>query len=231
MVQALVALASGSSANNALLHSCRLNAFGGEAYGEDAIVESFRRQPIAFSAKAECIETVDQLALFEGGTGVFAEFSASGIARLWRVGAATPASLEPRIDVPFDPCLTQAVSDVAFAASDHYGLTAAAGARVLAIGRSIMRDQSGGAVANRARAFVLRAFGDEHRGAALFAVHRLGGDQVRSAGFGIVAALWSGDTFHSVRDIAGEAAVAAMPWSPVVAEAADPIFPSLDIPS
>lgn len=224
----LLALACGNGLESGLLHGCRFSGFGREAYGVDAIVESFRRDPMALSAASESIEAAGHLAVFGTDAALIADVHGGGIARLWRIGAGPPSWPEPHIDVPFDPCLAQAGGDVAFATSDHPALTPEAGARVLAIGRSIMHDR---AAASRVCVFVIRAFGDGDVGAALFAVHRLGSEPVRTAGFGTVGVLWRGDTLHRVSDTAGEAAIAAATWSPVVAETIDPSFPELDMPS
>ena len=218
----LLALASGLSGEGAVLHTCRLGAAGGEAYGEAAIIESFRRDPMAFASTRESVEAAGHLAVFGDDCALFADVSAAGIARLWRLGPGTPAWPEPRIDVPFDPCLAQDAILVAFAGSDHAALAPDATARVVAVGRDIIRDSGPSDVAARLCAFVIRAFGDADRGAALFSVHRLGGDRVRTAGFAHVAAFWRGGTVHIVHDRAGEAAVAASVWSPVIAPGVAP---------
>lgn len=227
----LRALACGTGRENSLLHSCRLGGFGGEAYGVDAIVERFSCNPMALTAASESIEVAGHIAIFDSGWALLADVDAGRIARLWRIGAGTPACPEPRIDVPFDPCLAQAGSDVAFAACDHPALTPAAGGRVLAIGSNIMQDRAGGAVANRVCVFVLRAFGDADAGAALFAVHRTRTGTVRTAGFANIGVLWRGELLLRVDDTVGEAAIAAATWSPVVAETIDPPSHKLDMPS
>ena len=226
-IATLIALASGEPVDGSLLHCCRFSGLGGEAYGADAIFESFRSNPVVMTAESECIETPGNLAMFMGDTALIADVYAGGIARLWRIGPGTLATTEPRIDVPFDPCLTQAANDLGFAASDHPRLTPEAGARVVAIGHSVVRTPAMGVAASRA--FVVRGFGDGDYGAALFTVHHLGGDRFRTAGFVNVAALWRGDTLYIVRDSAGEAALSAAIWTPVVLETAEPSPHDLDM--
>ncbi len=212
----MAALARGDSGGSCLLQTCRLCGWGIEFYGIDAITEAFRRQPQDFSETGNSVAVPVHLAMFDADTALIADLAEGGIQRLWRLGPGAPAPPEPRIDVAFDPDLMQAGSGLAFAASDHPALKPDAIARVRAIGVSITDRPAGEQASGRARAFALRAFGDASCGAALFAIHRLGSGPVRTAGFANVAALWSGDTLHIVRDIAGEAAVAAAIWSPVI---------------
>ena len=55
-VATLRALASGARPQGQLLPPCRLSAFGTSAYGEEAIVQSFRNAPLALSDAAQTIE-------------------------------------------------------------------------------------------------------------------------------------------------------------------------------
>lgn len=52
---ALRMIAAGERPHGELLPPCRLEAFGVEGYGEEAIVQSFRSAPLEISASAEVI--------------------------------------------------------------------------------------------------------------------------------------------------------------------------------
>lgn len=222
-VQALRSLARGDRPDGEVLPPCRLEAFGSEFYGEEAIVQSFRREPVIFSKHATIVEVEGHLALFEGQTALVADLSGEAIARLWRLGAGEPMEAEPAIGVPFDADLMQSRGDLAMRAEDHPALSAHALPHVEETGRSLSRDWKleDGPAPYRSRAFLVRAFTQADSSVALFAVHRLGPDAVRTAGFSYAAALFRTDgekrvTRHIVRDKAGESAVLSRPWTPRV---------------
>ena len=221
---ALRTIAAGERPHGELLPPCRLEAFGVEAYGEEAIVQSFRSAPLEISAAAQVIAAEGHIALFEGENALFADLHGEDIARIWRLGPGKPASGEPAIGVPFDPDLWQSRRDVALRREDHAALTQDGTGAVEAIGRDLARQwQSGGGPGDyRVRPFVLRAFSAGERGAALFAIYRLGPLARRSAGFSLAAASFqvaggklSGYTV--IRDQAGETGVHEALWRPRVA--------------
>lgn len=218
-VTALRSLAQGERPRGDLLPPCRLEAFGTEAYGEEAIVQSFRRAPLTLAARADVVEAPGHLAIFDGDDVLVADLYGDAIGRIWRLGDGEPMAAEPALGVPFDPDLVQARTDVALRAADHPALAAEALVHVEAIGRAIARGWTAedGAGAYRTRPFLIRAFSSGADGVALFAVHRLGPDAVRTSGFAYAAARFrTADgrlaSHHVVRDRAGERAVAAAPW-------------------
>ena len=224
VLTALRRIAAGERPQGELLPPCRLEAFGVEAYGEEAIVQSFRRAPLEISASAEVIAAEGHIALFEGENALFADLHGEDIARIWRLGPGAPTIGEPAIGVPFDPDLWQSRRDVALRREDHPALSEDGAAAVEAIGRDFARKwQSGGGPGDyRVRPFLLRAFSAGERGAALFAIYRLGPMAQRSAGFSLAAASFqvadgklSGYTV--IRDQAGETAVQNALWRPRVA--------------
>lgn len=221
---ALLALAAGQRPAGALLPPVRLHAGGAEYFGEEAVVHAFRGAPIAFSSAAEIVEANGHIAIFEGENALVASLYGDLIARLWRLGPGAPGELEPALGVPFDTDMRQSRVDVAFRAEDHPALTANAAAAVESIGRDIAHgwSEGHGAGAYRTRPFVIRAFSNGDCGAALFALFQLGSDAVRSAGFTFAAARFNfADSdvteYQIVRDLAGEAAVAAATWRTRVA--------------
>ena len=220
---ALRRIAAGERPHGELLPPCRLEAFGVEVYGEEAIVQSFRRAPLQISASAEVIVAEGHIAVFEGEHALVADLHGEDIARIWRLGPGEPAIGEPAIGVPFDPDLWQSRREVALRREDHPALSEHGAAAVEAIGRDLARNwQSGGDPGDyRVRPFLLRAFSAGERGAALFAVYRLGPLAQRSAGFSLAAASFqvadgklSGYTV--IRDLAGETAVHETLWRPRV---------------
>ncbi|MES3020845.1 MAG: hypothetical protein V4857_04590 [Pseudomonadota bacterium] len=226
-MSALIALrkiAAGERPHGELLPPCRLEAFGVEVYGEEAIVQSFRNAPLAIPASAQVVAAEGHIAVFEGEHALFADLYGEDIARVWRLGPGQPAPAEPAIGVPFDPDLWQARRDAALRREDHPALSEAGVAAVEEIGLDLARkwEAGGGPGDYRVRPFLLRAFSAGERGAALYAVYRLGPSARRSAGFSLVAANFevtggklSG--YSVVRDQAGEAAVEQAPWQPRVA--------------
>ena len=209
-LETIAQLRAGQRPASGLLHTCRLHAFGSEAYGEESIVERFRTMAYGLPADPVVIATLGHLAVFAGAGAMIADLAGEDIARLWRVGPGTPVLPEPAVSVPFDPDLSQARGDLLFSAREHHQLSADAAPHVEAIGLELAR----GDTAYRTRAFAIRAFGSAAEGAALFALHRLSAGSQRNAGFFLVAARWSGGDVVIVNDSAGEAAVAATPWMP-----------------
>lgn len=191
VLQALV----GGARDTPVLGACRLESGGVDVFGSEAVIDAFRRKPLPLD-DAVLIESPNGAALFASGEAVFADLYNGHIGRLWRVGQVNPGTPEPAVGVAFDPDLAQARAAVLFAASDHPDLTADAGARVEAAGRSIIDDPA----QFRARAFVVRAFGDATTGAALYAVHGLAAGVVRTASLIMAAACWNDEDFRIVRD-------------------------------
>lgn len=181
--------------SHALLGACRLESGGVDAFGSEAVIDAFRRAPLPLD-DAVLVEGGQGAAVFASGEAVFADLYGAHIGRLWRVGQADPGTPEPGISVAFDPDLTQAWIPVLFAASDHPDLAADAAARVEEAGRTIVEHPA----LFRARAFVVRAFGDAQSGAALYAVHGLAAGVVRTALLTMAAACWKDGDFRIVRD-------------------------------
>ena len=212
-VETLRMLAAGERPATGLLHTARLEAFGVEVYGEEAIVESFSRAPLVLSDAATVVETPGHLAIFDSETALVADLYGGNIARIWLLGDGEARDGEAGISVVFDPDLAQARGDVFLAASDHPALATEAVERAIAAGRAITRDNS-----YRARAFAIRAFGTAAEGAALFAVYRLTGEPARTSGFAMAAVCWTHDSLQIVRDLAGEAAISRRRWTPRIGD-------------
>jgi len=195
MIEAMAAVASGH-VPEALLHSCRLEVGGFDAFGIEAIGDAFRRDPVTLDS-AVIAESSMHFAAILGDQALFADLYGGNIGRLWRAGRAAPHPPEPFVAVPFDPDLRQARGDIEFLAGDHPQLDIDAEARVREVGRSILAHDP---TAWRSRAFAVRAFGTTDRGAALFSVYRMTADRIRTAGFGHAIALWDSDTVRIAVD-------------------------------
>ncbi|WP_185965066.1 hypothetical protein [Glacieibacterium frigidum] len=185
----------GGARDALVLGACRLESGGVDAFGSEAVIDAFRRAPLSLDG-ATLIESARGAALLTESEAVFADLYGDQIGRLWRVGQADPGTPEPAVAVAFDPDLAQARASVLFAASDHPGLAPDGVPRVEAASRSIIDDPA----QFRARAFVVRAFGDAQSGAALYAVHGLAAGVVRTPSLIMAAACWKDEVFRIVRD-------------------------------
>jgi hypothetical protein len=192
-------------ANDGLLSNCRLEWRGGEAYGEEAILESFRAAPFDPGADAVLVETATSAAWVGAGCALVADLYSGRVGRLWRTGMGASPALEPAVAVAFDPDLRQVRGDVLLRAEDHPSLAPDAVEGVIAAGRDLVAASASQPV-HRTRAFVLRAFTGADHSAALFAVHRLTGGATRSGGFAYAAVVLGGPI--SVDDLPER------PWTP-----------------
>jgi hypothetical protein len=209
-VETLRALAAGARPVSGLLHTARLEAFGVEAYGEEAILESLRRKPMQASAGATVIKAPGHLAICDKDTALFADLYGENIARIWRLGDGRPVAAEPGVSVAFDPDLSQVRGDVFFNRSDHPELAEDCVDAAMASGHRVLIDVA----AYRARAFAIRAFGTARSFAVLFAVYRLSGDGMRTSGFSMAAAVGDLNGVRCITDAVGQAAVEVRPWTP-----------------
>ena len=206
MRAALEHIASGRY-DEALLGNCRLEWAGSEAYGVEAIGELFRGAPLSLN-DGRWIEASTSVAWVGTDTALIADLYDSRIGRLWRIGAGSVPDPEPAVAVAFDPDLRQERGNVLFRIEDHPELDACAASAIETAGAALL-ERSLAETIHRSRAFVVRAFGGEGGGIALFALHRLGGGAVRTAGFGHAVARIDGEGCHLVIDPMNPA-----PWVP-----------------
>ncbi len=217
--EALAAILGGGR-HPALLHNCRFDGLGGEAYGEEAILAAMRAAPLDVRG-ADVVACPGSVALFTGNpdgseAAVFGDLFEGGfIGRIWRLGAARSLTRETAISVPFDPDLSQSRGAVQFRAKDHPWLAADAGNAVA----DVAARYATGSSDFRTRVAVVRAFSQGEDVAALFAVQRLTGDMPRRSTTSFAAArLTVADgvavTNRIVADLAGDANSAAAPWRP-----------------
>lgn len=170
---ALTALAHGRRSGS-LLHTARLQAFGEEAYGEEAILEALRLHGADWQ-DAELVLGSGHAVLLGETAALFADMTDGLVARLWRVGLGAGERTAFAMTVPFDADLAQARGDVFARAADHPGLGDAQLAVIAEDGREMLSTQTG----LRNRAFLIRAFAGEADAVGLFAIHGIGPGPVR----------------------------------------------------
>lgn len=199
-LEALRALVRGAPAATGILGDCRLESSGVDAFGIEAVSDNFRRAPMADAQTAMTVEATGTLAIFGVGEAVFADLFGNRIGRLWRVGQADPGTPEPAVAVAFDTDLRQARADVFIDAADHPALNRGGADRATALGRGLVGDMAPEFRAFRARAFTVRAFGNGDAGCALFAIHALSPNPVRTPYLAFAAVRWDGVATQVVRD-------------------------------
>lgn len=173
-------------ANDGLLGNARLEWAGGEAYGEEAILESFRANPLD-PGQGKVLQGTAAAAWIGHDAALFADLYDGRIGRLWRLGPGSPPPGEPAVAVAFDADLQQARGGMAFRAADHPDLDAAAQEAVVAAGNALLGGEHVPPL-YRIRAFVARAFSAGDDAVGLYALHRLTAETPRRAGFGYAVA-------------------------------------------
>ena len=174
-------------AGDGLLGNARLEWGRGEAYGEEAVLESFRASPVD-PGQGVLLAGATAAAWVGADGALFADLYDGRIGRLWRLGMGETPAPEPAVAVAFDADLRQVRGDVSFRAEDHPDLAATARDAVTMAGEALLRVDHAPAL-HRARAFVVRAFSVGEATVALYAIHRLTGEAPRRAGFGYALAL------------------------------------------
>ncbi len=181
-VDHLRAIARGAAApDDGLLGNARCGWGKSELIGEESILAAFCADPFV-GDDALAVETDASAAIIGKDDALIADVYDGRIGRLWRVGRGLASPDEPAVHVAFDPDMRQLRGDVHFRAEDHPELDASGAERLLAAARSHV-DQVRRAGALRARAFVVRAFGDGERGAGLLSVYAMSNASARSVGF------------------------------------------------
>lgn len=187
-LEALKAVANGESQSWGTSSSTiRLEWKGGEAYGEEAVLESFRRAPLDLAA-GSAISTSGALLWTDGQTALVADLYDERLDRMWRIGPGQAPALEPGVSVPFDIDLMQDRGDVFWRYDDHLWLAPEHAAAIETLAQGIVAPC---AEDHRVRVFVLRAFSSEDRFGMLASVFRLSSESTRTASFRVVAALVS----------------------------------------
>ncbi len=198
MIDAMRRLATGRPLPDTILGACRLESGAVDAFGGEAIIHAFRCAPLRDAELASGLACPTATVLASADEAVFADVHSGRLGRLWRVGQNGVASGEPGVAVAFDTDLHQTRADVFLRAADHPALSGDAGERVRAAGLAIL--EAATSQSFRARAFVIRAFGDVASGAALFAFQALGAEPVRLPSLTHAVAVWSGDNLRLVCD-------------------------------
>lgn len=179
----LRALAQGALPDDdGLLGNVRLAWGGTELLGEESVLASFAARPFDSAQDLLAVESRCSAALIGEDSALVADLCNGRIGRLWRVGGEAPEPPPQAVDVAFDPDMHQRRGQLYFRAADHPQLAGPAAEQLLATARSLAdRIRAEGNL--RVRAYVVRAFGDNEASAALLALHVLGNETARSAGF------------------------------------------------
>jgi hypothetical protein len=209
-LETLTALLRGDQPTSGLLHNCRLEGCGHESYGVEAIVENFRSLPMADGTDQLIFQDTAHMAIFVADEALFADVIDGNVLRIWRLGSGDFLQPESGISVSFDPNLSQAGQALCFDPKLHPALSSDAAEKLTEIGLRLAQNDD----AYRACVFVLRAFGNAERGAALFAIYRLTHGDVRASGFAHAAFAWGASETHVVHDIAAQNAFSEQPWTP-----------------
>lgn len=199
-LDSLKALVSGKAMPTGILGACRLESGNVDAFGVEAVTNAFRRAPMVDMENCVVVACPGQLALFCKSEAVVADLFGDNIGRLWRIGQNDSGDPEPAVGVAFDPDLRQARADVFVSAAEHPALDPVAIGRIETLGRALIDDPAPEHAAFRARAFAVRAFGDEARGCVLFAIHALATGPIRTPRLTFAAARWDGAANQIVRD-------------------------------
>ena len=206
------------------LHTCRLQAFGGEVFGHRTVLETLRQLPDDEIDVLQIVGNEANVAIFMATrdndiVAYICDRYAGGIGRIWRVGPDRGVALasQAQTSVPFDPALTQLGTSLEFAASDHPGLDPQA-ARCL---REIVAEQLAGdarlaAVTSpvRATAFVVRAWSHQSTGAALLALHDLTVARRRQSAFRFQAVMFRFRGALALHSLTASDPQRVSPWTP-----------------
>lgn len=187
--------------HDGLLGNARCSWGRSELVSEEAILAAFAAQPFDLTGDGLAIETSVGAVILGQNRALVADLYEGRIGRLWSVGGGIAQPDEPAIDVAFDADMRQDRGDVSLRAEDHPGLDPAAGAPLLTAARGFVeRVRADGRL--RVRAFVIRAFGDAQRSAALLSVFSLGNERSRSTSFSfaVIGTGAANDADHVVSD-------------------------------
>jgi len=206
----LAAVAEGRRPDHdGLIGNARCEWQGVESMGEEAILAMFSRQTFAPGPDAVEIVARSGAAWIGPDCALVADLYDGRVGRLWRLGPGDAGEREPRVDVAFDPDLSQARGDVLFRREDHPDLDDAASVGLVETASAALALRRA-ASALRVRGFVVRAFGSGELAAALLAVYTLSDGSPRSSQFGYAALAWGEDR----EPLVVFDALTPCPWNP-----------------
>ena len=178
-------LAGDGASTGAVLHNTRFEGTGATAYGREAILDAFRRQPVKLE-RASLVATPRFAALIglhcERPAALFADLHAGHVMRLWLLSSRPLAgAAADRVDVPFDFDLTHQQAALDFEPHDHPDLATTHAERVRNAALHFLPSLSStaaplpvvDAALTRVRPLVLRAFSQGERTAVLLSIHAL----------------------------------------------------------
>lgn len=105
-----------------VLQTCRFEGLGGRLYGREAIGDALAALRPTLSAALLDVQT-DRLGLWmDGPHAVIADLNDGHVGRLWLLSARSSLEAGPRVDVPFDADLAQAIWRPSLDPRDNPGL-------------------------------------------------------------------------------------------------------------
>lgn len=197
-----------------VLHNCRLEGAGGEAYGRDPIAAVLAAA--GFGEDVATVAAAHGAALFGAeGRALFADLHNGHITRLWLLAPAGFDAIDrfERTDTPFDTDLDQRGGHLAFEPEDHPELNTADVARVREAALEWLRP-SGPHGLERLRPIVIRALSNDSSAAALIAVYGKRSDAPGMARFNVAIHLPRDGEQVTVVDEAGIRYELGRGWNP-----------------
>ena len=210
----LNAVAAATSATDRIvLHNCRLDGAGTEAFGREAI-----RTVLAaarFAPHGRTVIALHTAALFDNThRALFADVYGDYVARLWLLAPDSVSDAIPeRTATPFDPDLDQRGGGIAFDAADYPDLVADDASHIVHAAMEWLRP-IGPAGLTCLRPVILRACSNEHGAAALIAVNALRTDAPGQVRFNVGVLLPKDGEAVTIVDEAGLAAELARESKP-----------------
>lgn len=210
-----------------LQNTCRFEGFGIEILGGKSIADAFRLEPFVIDKKAHVVAQPHTIAVLDANTRgepvcFFADTFGDQIARLWRVGPAPTAAIVsasvPAVSVPFDPRMSQVASCVAFNASDHPELGAAAAMHIDNVVDELcaVPDEPEQGKSARRTAFVMRAVSHGQTCAVLLQMHELTTGAIRHSCFRLAAVFFRFAGQQIVHSVTCVDAAPVPDWTPRV---------------
>lgn len=212
-----------SGSTHHLLNTCRFEGFGGEVLGSNSVADEFRLRPFVVAPQPHVVAQPHTIAILDSDTHgepvcFFAETYKNQIGRLWRVGPAPtrPLTSVPAVSVPFDPRMSQIAPRVAFNATDHPELAAAAATHIENVVDELceLPDETGSGKSPRRTPFVIRAVSQDQMCALLLQMHELTTDPVRRSYFRLAAVFFRFAGTQLIHSVNCLDATAGSDWTP-----------------
>ena len=190
-----------------VLQSCRFEGLGGQLYGRRAVTDALKTVP--FGPASLDLESGRLGIWLDDDQAVVADLASGGVQRIWLLGRRLALCLQPSVNIPVDPDLTQAFGAVRFDPGDHPELAHCDAARLIS---AVADWPSVGLVAPRP--VILRAVSFPHSAAALVRLEgETGHPAYRPVALNALIVVGPGGVERRM-DEAGRTTALAQPWAP-----------------